>query len=397
MIIKTLTKRQENKLAWYRNKWLKIGLSTETFTLNQARPIIDDFYTYILKKDKPELIIILDSPLSTWIAVQLWNQVENQVVNQVENQVVNQVWNQVENQVRNQVVNQVVNQVENQVENQVVDQVWNLVWNQVENQVVNQVQNQVENQVVNQVVNQVENQGGIFVWPYCDGNFSASYCGYYDYIFSELIECECKQWEMYKNLSKLSLIYPFDDVCFLSQKPSKILLENGLLHCDKEAAIKYSDGFSVWALNGVEVPQWLVETKAEEIDPYKILELENAQQRAEGIRKIGMERFWYKCCRKIIDKYGDYELGLIPIEKGTGGKLYPYLKMKNPSVPELWHVEGIPDLTCTTVEQALHSRKPDKMRKIPVSDIGEDWYQQGDVYVWPRNANSLKLYPKILT
>ena len=71
--------------------------------------------------------------------------------------------------------------------------------------------------------------------------------------------------------------------------------------------------------------------------------------------------------------------------------------MQNPSVPELWHVEGIPDKDCKTVEQALHSRKPDKMKKIPISEKGEDWYQQGDVCVWPRNTVSLKPFPSILT
>jgi len=66
-------------------------------------------------------------------------------------------------------------------------------------------------------------------------------------------------------------------------------------------------------------------------------------------------------------------------------------------VPELWHIEGVPKKTCKTVAEALHSRKPDKMRSIPVAETGEDWWQQGDVYVWPRKAKSLKPYPKILT
>ena len=121
-MITKLTKEQELLLPTYRDKWLKIGLSTEQFCLKEVKPIMRAVYEKLLDKKPPLVFIIMDSPLTSWYALVL---VGNQVRNQVWNQVGNQVWNQVENQV------------------------WNQVWNQVENQVGNQVWNQFENQFGN--------------------------------------------------------------------------------------------------------------------------------------------------------------------------------------------------------------------------------------------------------
>jgi hypothetical protein len=72
------------------------------------------------------------------------------------------------------------------------------------------------------------------------------------------------------------------------------------------------------------------------------------------------------------------------------------LEMVNPSTGETTY-ENVPH-DITTVRQALHWRKPDLMRRIPVCDThGADWYQQGDVYIWPENATSLKSLPAKIT
>ena len=167
------------------------------------------------------------------------------------------------------------------------------------------------------------------------------------------------------------------------------------LHNEKGASVLYSDGYGLYTLNGTQVPEWMVKKSAGEIDSLEILKLKNAQQRAEGIRKIGIERLWHKKA-KILDKDGDYELGLLPLSTSKGD-YWPYLKMKNPSVPELWHVEAIDKKDCMTVKEALHYRKPQWMRDIPVSENGQDWWQQGDVVIVPENAKFIKPKPFILT
>jgi len=354
-MITELTPAQTAKFAYYREKWLEIGLSTEPITLSAARPIIDNLYTKLLDIPKPEFVVILDSPLAAWLAavvfcdVEDWRQVRRQVDEQVDEQVRQQV-EQVERQVW-QVERQVKRQVRQQVGQQVEQQVWQVgqqVWRQVE-----QVR-QLVRQVKRQVRQQVDEQVWSFVWPYCDGQFTAPFFAFMDYLFSEVIECECEMWPVYLKTSQLSLIYSLPHIAVLAQKPTGIHFANNILHSSTGPVVEYADGFSVWCLNGTRVPQWLVEKSVAELNPLDILALDNAQQRAEGVRKIGVERLWHKCCQKILDKNDKYELGLIPVDR-TGG-LRPYLRMQNPSVPELWHVEGVHP-ACETIQQALNYRR----------------------------------------
>ena len=170
-------------------------------------------------------------------------------------------------------------------------------------------------------------------------------------------------------------------------------LYKGQLHRENDQpAIVYVDGTQWWYKWGVKIPKWLATTDSKDLEIEEILVLKNAQQRAVGVRLYGVERFWHKKA-KIIDNWKSYELGLLPIN----GKDWPYLKMQNPSVPELWHVEGVPEENCRNAKEAFHLRKPPRLRKIPVSENGQNWYQQGDVCIWPKNAKFVKFFPKILT
>ena len=166
----------------------------------------------------------------------------------------------------------------------------------------------------------------------------------------------------------------------------------GRLHNECDMAVKYRDGWGVYALNGVRVPEWLVLTRAEELDPRELGKITNAQIRAEFVKKVGIDRCFYKL-GKVVDKVGHYELGMLDL---GDDRARPYLKMLNPSVPDMWHVEGVP-IECDTVEKALNFRKPVEMRNIPIREDGESWYQQGDVCVWPKGAASLRMYPSVLT
>src|SRR3990167_5042032 len=119
---------------------------------------------------------------------------------------------------------------------------------------------------------------------------------------------------------------------------------------------------------------------------------QNAEIRREIVRKIGMERIILKCGATVLDKKGDYELLAFDI---GDGRIRPYLKMKNPSI-FTWHVEGVaPGIK--TVDEALTWRKPLPMQKITVSENGQEFYQQGDVVIWPEGAKVLKPYPSVLT
>lgn len=160
-------------------------------------------------------------------------------------------------------------------------------------------------------------------------------------------------------------------------------------HCETGPALAYPDGWAVYALNGVTVPAWVVMTPAEQLDPRKVIEEPNVQVRAELIRKIGIERLLHSVGGRLLDSEREYELYELSMGPGITGI---YLKMQNPSVPELWHVEGVGP-ACRTVRDAIHFRKPAALQALAISEDGADWYQQGDVCIWPAEATAIKQWP----
>ncbi len=398
-MITKLTKKQINSFPKYVEEGLKIGLDTSRIDINKAKKDISLFLKELnlLKNDNP-IFILMSNPVQAWIAtiycaiLEKNNQIRNQVGNEVENKVRNEVRNQVGNKVRNKVRNEVRNEVRNQVENQIRNQVGNQVWNQVRNE----VRNEVRNQVWNQVENQIRNQVGGFVWPYLDGNFYSYYFSFHDFFINEtdiFNNFNLKLYNLYKNLSKYSLIYPLNNFIILSEKPTEVHFKDNVLHNDNSPAIKYDDDFSIYCLNGVKVTKEIVETKADKLNPELILKERNAEVRREIVRKIGIERLCEKLKAKVIDSWNDYQL--LSLEKIEGKP--KYLKMKNPSLENVFHLEGVPS-DIETVEQALHFRKPERLKNIPIdNENGLDYYQQGDVIIWPKNAHTVKSFPTILT
>ena len=91
-MIKKLTDKQIGALSFYREKWLRIGLNTEQVTFADALKV-RDCVERLLDKKYP-VTILLDSPLSAWIAVCLFSNKENeaQVGAQVREQVEDFVW-----------------------------------------------------------------------------------------------------------------------------------------------------------------------------------------------------------------------------------------------------------------------------------------------------------------
>jgi hypothetical protein len=198
---------------------------------------------------------------------------------------------------------------------------------------------------------------------------------------------------------------PFENICFASERPIEQHMTdpdaegNRNLHKNGGPALRYAEGFSLYMLNGVEVPEWLAVTPATELDAKKVISLDNAEQRKEGIKKLGLEKLFKELKAEVIDtlkftetiesvanwealpaflrnstgasrevleaagavfkKYENpqhYELVTIEFE---GRRIGPYLKMVNDSTGQI-HVEGVGEVTVggvdtkiTTCEQAL--------------------------------------------
>ena len=323
-----LTDEQIKKLKKYVADYTKIGLSCEPINKQNARAFANNLYTKILSRKKPQLII-MPSPRSAWIATCLLAN-GDQVREQVGAQVRDQVGEQVRDQVRDQIRAQVGDQVGDQVRAQVRDQVWT----------------QVEEQVNN------------FVWPYLEGQFDANIFAYYDYFIKE---CKIKidkkllnKYLIWKESINFGIIYPLEKCCIISERPTVIKKNRNGLHCETGPAVQYPDGFSIYKLNGVTVPEWVVNTPFDKIPVNKVLEEKNVEVRRELIRKIGIEKLVKESGAKLLDKSKDEVYELLLINLGNGLE-WPYLKMKNPSIG-CYHLEAV-GKECKTVEEANKLRR----------------------------------------
>jgi hypothetical protein len=198
---------------------------------------------------------------------------------------------------------------------------------------------------------------------------------------------------MIRFISSIGFCSPFENVFIYSLKPTEIHWHNGRLHNPDGQAVRYADGWGWYALNGIPMEKWQVTTPPSELSLEKILSVADIDQRRELVRRVGVERLASE--GKELDRAGDYKLlDMRAVYKRNTPTLF--LLMKNPSVPDTWHCEGVGN-ECKTVRDALNWRKPDAMKRIPVSENGEGWYQQGDVCIWPANALMLKEFPCVLT
>ena len=124
------------------------------------------------------------------------------------------------------------------------------------------------------------------------------------------------------------MIYTFDGLAIICHKPKIVWKElphgngeptNRILHNEKGPSIEYQDGFKLWHLNNVAVPEWLVMTDAGAIDPRKALEEKNVDVQREIIRKVGAERLLKVCDAKTLDVFMD--------RHSKGGNEYKLMEM----------------------------------------------------------------------
>ena len=407
-MITKLTEQQQAKFPEYVKTWTAKGLTTQQRTPADAIRDFSEFQRLVLQKKEIAPVVILNSPMECWVAVQMvkrlfgssqvesqvWSQVESQVESQVRSkvesqvrsqvqsqvgsqvqsqvgsqvvskvrsqvdsqvrsQVRSQVWSQVDSQVRSQVESQVVSKVRSQVDSQVWSQVHSQVVSQVRSQVGSQVWSQVESQVRSQVQSQVQSQAEDFVWPYFDCQFWVSWFSYYEFMKSELgvIFPNNTEYEAFKACQGYGMVFPLDELCIVCQPPSQIHKNANGLHNENGSAVSYGGENEIYALNGVIMTKDYVMTSAHEISSETILKESNAEVRRELIRKVGIEKMLTSLPHKLLEKRGNYELYSLNLSDEV--KDARYLKMTNPSIG-VFHLEGVaPEIL--TIDAALNWR-----------------------------------------
>ena len=149
---------------------------------------------------------------------------------------------------------------------------------------------------------------------------------------------------------------PYDTCVIFSERAAHLSKNEFGMHQDLKKAVEFPDGWSYSYLNGVYVDDWISLTPVGELDPGRIVEILNAEVRREFVRKVGIERILHhfkdKPGTKMLDKAGAYELWVLNVGDGVNRV---YLKMENPSLPDVWHLEEVEPI-CHTVQEAINWR-----------------------------------------
>lgn len=174
------------------------------------------------------------------------------------------------------------------------------------------------------------------------GQHDASWLGYFDFFMNEFgLEEDIKELVPLMKLAQhAGWWWPYENVCIVSEIPVNISLNDiGNLHNPAGKAIEYADGFGLYALNGIVVPGWAIETPVDEIDPKKILALENTDQRMILMKHVGLAKFLKDLKARLIDEDQGDRLYYLTVE---GREIGPYLYLKCPSTGREF-LEGVGD------------------------------------------------------
>ena len=189
------------------------------------------------------------------------------------------------------------------------------------------------------------------------------YYVFYNYILNELLPKKKLKFklfrEFYEHFQEIHISYMFPEIVFVSDFPKQINLNaEKQLHSYDQAALLYRDSYSLYMSNGIQMKKEYIETPVDKITKEMFLSEENVDVRREISRKLGIDKTIEMLGAETVDTYdskvcGKYEL--LMIDFNNSGQKRPYLKMTNPSLKGVHHIEGV-GVECKTVKDAIMFR-----------------------------------------
>ena len=172
---------------------------------------------------------------------------------------------------------------------------------------VGALRNQVGDQVGRQVLSQVDSQ--VDVWAHIGGQFWAAFPAYTSFFREvcgldipdarEITTRSCGWW------------YPLDGAVVVSDRPDRIVRDDaGQLHSETGPAMRWRDGWSIYAWHGTQIPGEWIEQR-DTLDPMIALTHENVEQRRCAAEIIGWPKVLQHLNPKILDTDIDPQIGTL--------------------------------------------------------------------------------------
>lgn len=306
---------------------------------------------------KLELGSQLDSQLHSQLDSQLDSQLRSQLNSQLNSQLYTQFVSQLEPHLRSQLDSQLKLQLDSHLRIQLYSQLRSQLYLQLGSQLDSQLGSQLHSQLYSQLNSQLDSQLGSINNNWYQCLWWRFWDCYYQFGREIGVQFDNDKLTLFnKFLTHVYFCIPYDGICFISEPPIKSYWnDKKQLHREGEAAIEFKSSideptFGVWSLNGVRVPKYLAETPAGSLDIEFFKKEQNADIKAEFIRKYGIERM--VSMGKLIDTWGNHEntknfewykkseYKLIDMSSlFTRFDYLPYLYMKNQTIDGIYHLE----------------------------------------------------------
>jgi hypothetical protein len=196
---------------------------------------------------------------------------------------------------------------------------------------------------------------------YDGGNFWAQYVSFLSFFRHKTkLDIDYSKWACYERLAEISgPRYVHEEFCIISDRPTKLEMDGSNGHCTDGPYIEWSDGSGIYALDGVRIPQYIIDLINKEGSAEEILAIENAEHRLVAIKYYGVHNMLPELGGKVINTYKDYKLHSVTID-GDEERL---LEMQNPS-EEKKHFEFVPP-DINTCQEAMAWRVGFKLYSEP--------------------------------
>ncbi|MBD2184884.1 DUF6745 domain-containing protein [Aerosakkonema funiforme] len=301
--ITSLTPEQEALIPVYREKWLRIALSTEPIDKEKAAEAVTEAYVLIGRK-KPH-IIFCDSPYAV-------DKTREQLVKGLS---------------LPQLINSVSNELESELWDKLVGQLWEELTSRITNKLEARIWEDLEETIGTELIEQFDFDDLI------NPEELAKWCTWIDFCISVLnLSYSSKtEWILLQNLIKSCwIICTYQEVAIICDRPRILSFDNqNRLHAEGSAAIQYADGFSFYAYHGVTLPEKYGKLHPNQWQAKWLLEEKNAELRRVLIQGIGYSRICQELQAIELDSWQEYTL--LKIDSNVDIEPIYLLKMTCPS------------------------------------------------------------------
>ncbi|NEO55849.1 MAG: hypothetical protein F6K54_23935 [Okeania sp. SIO3B5] len=404
--IENLTAEQKALIPIYREKWHKNMVSTEPIDRQRAANAVKAAYS-AMEKREPEILFIsspdaikeivgsrspqrlvqmLGTPLLTSLQVQLSEEIESQIDEQL--------WLKLENDLPNEellqlmfiwqdalaehaellgelwvqwqggIIRQIWEQQQKQWRQQLIEfpggdpliRFGDVIWQQVGEPLSQHIEANVWQHLsihspireweehIKQPLQQIGDAIGLV--SNIGQNLMASSIEMLDFCIS-VLECSYndKKWQALQGLVKeCGFVLPLENTCLVCDRPIKLSMdEQNRFHREGGSAIRFIDGYRIYAYHGVKLPEKYGLLHPERWQVRWLLEEENAELRRVLIQGIGYGRICQELQAVELDSWREYTL--LRIDNDIDVEPIYLLKMTCPSTNYIHATRVPPDIS----------------------------------------------------